>query len=490
LRTWLLLALLAAGPARAADADTAALQHAAELIAAGSAGDAGNVLQPILADPKRLAAHPEAWARLGDLWAARDLPEAAVLAWAKAAEADPVALGSSLARAVAIAPEVGDEGALEPWLVRLPPDLAEPTRTRAAILGARSLIRSGQFAGALDLLGTVPKHHPDFARAQDLRGIALANEGEYAESLAALLTAEAAAKDAPVELRARITANLGRAYYGGGNYVQAIRYLDAIPHQSVTWQDHLVEHAWARFAIGDHGGTIAVLHTLQTPYFADWYTAEADLLRLQAYFLLCKLTSATDAADAFLAKYTPIAAALDASVPKLDGSGAWADAVTFSTGGTPTLPPAVLHTVVHQAWFTDTVIALAAIDAETATAEAAPEPWMRRAVPLLRARRTALVTAGGERVLGRAKKARTELASLLQDVPVVKLDVLQLQTEVYSKAAATGKLDYGDRIGRLRKLRKTPGTRTWPVDDREVWADELGYYRVDIRSDCPQEPPQ
>ena len=123
-------------------------------------------------------------------------------------------------------------------------------------------------------------------------------------------------------------------------------------------------------------------------------------------------------------------------------------------------------------------------------AEKSAEPWIGRAAPLLRAHREEVMAAEGARVLARAQKARAELKTLLDDIPVLKLDLLAYKTQLYERAAATGSLDYGDRIGRLRDLRKARETHAWPFEE-EVWADELGYVRYDVRSDCPdQEPPR
>jgi hypothetical protein len=74
---------------------------------------------------------------------------------------------------------------------------------------------------------------------------------------------------------------------------------------------------------------------------------------------------------------------------------------------------------------------------------------------------------------------------MLDNVEITKLDILNFEQQLYEKAAATGKLDYGDRIGELRKARKQRGTRVWPYEG-EFWADELGYYRYDVRPDCPE----
>jgi len=478
---------LAAAPAWA---DDAADLRAAELAIAARDYDQGAALLiPILDDPAKEASHAVAWARLGDLWADNDFPNAAVLAWAEAAKRDPNALGPSLSRAVQVARETGDEASLEPWFAALPADLPEPGRTSAAVLGARFLIRGGKYAEAIALIGTVDSAHPDYARAQDLRGVAFSNQKMWGEALAALLLAQAASESSPPEERAMITHNLGRAYYGSGNYLKAVEHLGSVPRGSLAWQDAQFERAWAHFAIDDHVGTISVLQTWESPWFTDWYAPEADLLRLQAYFLLCKLVSAREEADRFEAKYTPMRNALDVAVPTLTPTAAWTDIIGWMDGEESKLPPGILYKFRYEERFDDAVALVKAIDAEGVRAEKNPAAWISRAAPMLRARRGAVIEAEGARVLARATAARAEIASILEDVPMLKLDLLTLESEFYSRAAITGTLEYGDRIGKLRDLRQQPGVRAWPAEG-EAWADELGYVRYDVRTDCPEEPPR
>jgi len=62
---------------------------------------------------------------------------------------------------------------------------------------------------------------------------------------------------------------------------------------------------------------------------------------------------------------------------------------------------------------------------------------------------------------------------------------MEYETRLYEQAGATGQLEFGDPIGRLRKLRKRKNTRVWAFEG-EYWADEVGYYRVVTRPDCPE----
>ena len=58
---------------------------------------------------------------------------------------------------------------------------------------------------------------------------------------------------------------------------------------------------------------------------------------------------------------------------------------------------------------------------------------------------------------------------------------------MYEKAAATGELDFGDKIGKLRNIRKNKrGSRVWPFQG-EFWADEINNYRSYLTNLCVEE---
>jgi hypothetical protein len=73
---------------------------------------------------------------------------------------------------------------------------------------------------------------------------------------------------------------------------------------------------------------------------------------------------------------------------------------------------------------------------------------------------------------------------MLYNVDITKLDMMQYEADLYSQASNTGKLNFGDPIGKLRRMSKKRGVRVWPYEGEE-WGDELGYYQYDARPDCP-----
>ena len=86
----------------------------------------------------------------------------------------------------------------------------------------------------------------------------------------------------------------------------------------------------------------------------------------------------------------------------------------------------------------------------------------------------------------RVEKARAELTEMLQGIQITGVDITTLEADLYERAAATGTLNFGDPSARLKTLRREKkGYHVWPFEG-EYWQDELGWYQVDARPDCPE----
>jgi hypothetical protein len=63
------------------------------------------------------------------------------------------------------------------------------------------------------------------------------------------------------------------------------------------------------------------------------------------------------------------------------------------------------------------------------------------------------------------------------------LDILRMKQQMFEQAALTGKeLEAAKAVKRTERIRK--GWQEWPFEG-EFWADELGYYKVDVVPSCP-----
>jgi tetratricopeptide (TPR) repeat protein len=319
--------------------------------------------------------------------------------------------------------------------------------------------------------------------------VILTQQSRYTDALAPLLTAQQLGKqqDRGERWNNVIVLNLGRAYFAAGNFPKAIQNYAQVERTSYYWPEAQFERAWAHFRLQDMTGTIALLMNHDSPFFTDWYFAEADLLRIYAMFMLCKFPQAGEEVDGFIAKFTPMSDELERSAAGMSAQTAWDQGVRYAKTGESDLPAAVIRKFGDDDRFSDAIASVEKAEDELKRlSNASANPFASEARTRLEDRRAELIELEGKRVLDHVQRRRAELKDMLSNVQVTKLDIMQFETRLYEQAAVTGELEFGDRIGKLRKLRKQKSIRVWPFQG-EYWADELGYFRVDTRPDCPED---
>lgn len=459
-------------------------------MAAGKKAAAADELLKILDDRAQRALHATAWMKMAELMESYDFKVAALHAWSNAIQADPIVTSSKLGHAIDLAEEVGDDTQLAMvFAENMGADVDAETRSRMAYLAARELVRQDELGAAAGLLLTVDKDSTVFLDAQLLKGVVLSMQGKHEEAVGPMLTAQAIARAEGRGPRfdAVVALNVARTYFGAENWNQAIFWFEKIPRDSVYWPESRYEAGWAYFRAEDMRGTLATLLNHKSPFFDEWFFPEADLLRAYAEFMMCKFGDASKSMDAFVERYRPLKTELDGTLGGYTTEQAWSDGVAMQQGSKPSLPPMVLRSFSYEERFAKSMEAVHSIEEELGRLGALEgHAISERARGWVEGRRDTIVDKEGGRVLAKAKYAQSELKDMLEGIELTRLDLLNLETEMYEKAAATGTLDYGDKLGKLRQMRKNrKGFRVWPYNG-EFWADELGWYVIDARPDCPE----
>lgn len=458
-------------------------------LASGQKARAADALVELLDDPARAPFHGEAAMRLGDLFAELSLPYAALIAYTRAFElsddTNTPLIGERVPKAIALADEVGDLAILErPFSRNLGLARNDDVRGRMAYLAAREATRNGSYGMALAALKMVKAGDPLYPEARVLEGVVLNQQGRPDDALKPLLEAQKVARDKDQRFQDMLWLNIGRSYYAGKNFPKAIQAFAAVSRESDFWPEAQFERAWAHFRIDDHQGTLALLHSLDTPFFADWYYPEADLLRIYSTFLMCKFPASEEQIKLFEVKYRGLYEQLRAWGNRSPEEAF--DAVrTFRDRGDPgPLPVAVLRPFRDEDRFAASMAAVdSANDELDRLKNASANPFSQRAREWVKARRDALIEAEGTRVKDRIAGQEAQLKEMLTNTQIFTVDILRMKTLLYEQAATIGKMpDAARDVGRQERLRK--GWREWPFEG-EIWADELGYYRVTATPECP-----
>ncbi len=469
---------------------TEALSAYDEAMESGEKTKAADALLPILDNEELSPLHGEAWVALGDLLVSFDMQYSALIAYANGIEANPETAASKVGLAMDLAADLGDDALLGPVLAtNVGVDVDPDTRSRMAYLAARHYFTSSELGMAKGILMMVSSDSPVYPDAQLLKGVLLAQQGKHSDALKPLLLAQETGRSAKRGERFvnMVELNVARAFFGAGNYPRAIEHYNYVDRGSEYWPHASSERAWSHFRLQDMNGTVALLMNHKSPYLIDWYYPEADLLRAYALFLLCKFPDASKEIDRFIAKHEPIMEVFQRELGTMGPQAAWDD-VRHHLGGQSTRMPAELL----RRYETEDRIhaAIATVDKAddelSRLANVSANPFAARATKVLQERRDELVANEGGRVLGHMTIAKSVLSGMMQDVQVTKLDMMQFETRMYERASITGEIELGDRVGQIRKLRRTSLARVWPYEG-EYWADELGYYRISARPDCPSD---
>lgn len=458
-------------------------------LAAGSKARAADALVSIVDDATLAEFHGEAYARLGDILNEMSLPYAALVAYTRAFETasdtNVAEVSVRVPKAIEIATKVGDLAILQkPFAGNLGLARTEDVRGEMAYLAAKENTRAGQWGTSSAILKMVKEGDPRWPDAKVLEGIVLNQQQRHEDALKAFDAAQRTGREKDVRWHDSVQLNTARTWYGAGNFPRAIEAYSRVSRESLFWPDAQFERAWAHFRIDDFNGALAQLLPFESSFFSKWYYPEADLLRIYSMFLLCKFPESERQIGHFKDKYQPVHAALSAWADKSDEDTFKAAKLYMQKGKTTELPEMIWRPWASEERFALSVQAVDAADDELKRMKAVQaNPFSEAAKEWLTARRDGLVKTEGARVKERFAAQEVELGGQLANSEIFILDILRMKQQMFEQAAITGKeLEAAKSVKRTERIRK--GWQEWPFEG-EFWADELGYYKIDITPECP-----
>lgn len=457
-----------------------------EAFKAGRKAQVADLLVEVVENPDHAVFHAEAYARLAGVLESLDLPFAALMAHERALATDADLASGSAKKAIALADKVGDTALLEKvFAANVGLDVDDATRSRMAYLAAREAHAKNNLGTAAAILKMVSKNDPYFPEAKTLEGVILARQGKPESALAPLLTAQAAGKQADrgQKFDNVTTLNIARSYYAAENWPRAIEYYAQLPRESRQWVDAVFERAWAHFRLSDTNGALALLGVHESPFFQDWYFPEATLLRAHSLFLMCKFPAASKQIDDFVARYTPMRDTL-AGVGARTPDDVFTQMRRHIEDGGGDLPEMVTWRFEAEDRFRDSLKAVRSAEDELARMKnVSANPFTEWASARVENRKDSLIRAEGARVQARAADMEAQLVQMLADAEINKLDLMQMEQRLYEMSAAKGKaVEARETVSRKKRVK--PDQRWWPWEG-EYWQDEVGYYRITSKPDCP-----
>ena len=459
----------------------------ADVFAAIEAGDqtlAADKLIELIENPDNEYYHVDAYAQLGGIYAKQGFPYAALLSYKAGLSLDATRIPSSVEESIALIDQVGDsEPVAEIFANNLSLEVSPEVRSRMSYLAARFAFSKGDFAPAQGILMMVQPSDPDFPEAQNLLGVIKSQQGQHDGAIAPLQIGYQKGLDAKksAKFQDAVLINMARAYFGAKNYPQASVYYSQIPRGSAYWLDAQFERAWSHFHMQDMNGVLGFLHTLQSPFFEDEPYSEGELLRIYGMVMLCKFNEANKSIDQFAVRFQPQQQKF-ASLAKESPQALFSAVQDAQKGDNSILPDITVRRYLQEDRMLDTLksIEVAKGEIEQLTGDNPSNSWARTQ---LQERVESIINTEGTRIQSDLQRQADQLQNQITSLQISKLDILDMETQLLNQAADRGKMEETKRQVKREKRIKS-GEMVWEYQG-EYWADEVGYYRLNTKSECP-----
>ncbi len=96
---------------------------------------------------------------------------------------------------------------------------------------------------------------------------------------------------------------LARVFYEVGLYDVALYYYQKIPRESARHAEAIFEKAWTYFQKNDFKRALGTFHTIDSPYYDQWYFPDIHILEATVYLNLCQFDYSKRALAEFTDRY-------------------------------------------------------------------------------------------------------------------------------------------------------------------------------------------
>ncbi len=302
--------------------------------------------------------------------------------------------------------------------------------------------------------------------------------------------------DDPERMKNLAWLSLGRVYYTAANARDAqgdiqvdgrllgaaIDAWERIPESSEYWLDALFEASWAFFVAEQYDRALGRIHALQSPYFADAYYPEADVVRAVILFSHCQLDAAESLTERFHHRYDGIHGALSRiAAARRDPSRAYALYAGLQNGDAGLHP--IVARLLRRELSDRELIRSVALEAHVRdeagrAGELAGDPrtaalgaWLGQELAVVGA---LSLDRAGELVSARLERLAEDLGERINDIDAVNLEI-QTQRRTAPPPGAARDDDVQIVADQEHMI--------WPFDG-EYWSDEIPYYRARVQNRC------
>ena len=353
--------------------------------------------------------------------------------------------------------------------------------------------RAGNFKEALGLFSSVPASSPFYARAKFMEGITHVRNYQAKPAARAFKALLRTAREAPKtkeikDFKQLAMLSLARVFYSTGQYDLSIKYYDQVPKRSANWLPALFESAWSHFQRNNFSRALGNIHTLNAPYFDDYFFPESLVLRAVVYWKHCLWERSQEAINRFKAKYPALQRAVDQLLKQYADPNDFfreAQKIRARKAGLSPQVARLAGTALADRTLEKTFALVRELDRELKQVEAADPAWKATAVASVVLQDLSLQKSLAEREAG--DLAQRRLKRLSGEIRELRKQAIKVEYEIINgkknelEAAVRGELVKPTRTA--REVRVDDEHELWPFDG-QYWRDELGSYRYKIQSRC------
>jgi len=377
-------------------------------------------------------------------------------------------------------------------------------------LMGRSKYNQGEFDKAIELFGRVDKENKWYVNARFFTGISYIRmrkaqpaAAAFRDIITALDDEEVEGVDDPARMKDLAWISLARVYYTAANRTtpegerkvdgvllgNAVEAWTQLEPESEYWLDSLFEASWAFFLADEYSRALGNVHTLNAPYFTNYFYPEALVLKAVVFFSNCQMSNATAVVQQFHEKYDPVKQKLDELLTKYQDNAQFFEFLQAIRAGKTDLAHEV-RGIVRSAVSDRAVLAnleyVALLDDENRNLEQSPAQFKGSSLgariqqDVLVAKSFA-VDQAGDTAKARYNRLIEDMQDLSNQVDTVEIEVLnyqrgQISAELQQQQTAAGQSTGGSVF-------VSPEHNVWPFNG-EYWRDELGYYRQEVTYKC------
>lgn len=355
-----------------------------------------------------------------------------------------------------------------------------------------------EWTTAVAFLDAVTPRAKDYAKAQYLKGYMEVQNDLYKSAVQsfqrAIVATEENGSDPEVKELAYLA--LARIAYRIGDYDAAIYYYRKIPARSYKQATAFYESTWVYFLKGDYSRAIGTMHTLDSPFFSQYFYPEMWILEATAYLNTCHFDRTRLSLQRFEKDVIPVIAPLEAFLAATTKPEEYYNAIVATAAGKKSynLPDKLLAPVLANVEFYNLYRTIKQIEMEIGRLE---KDGVR-------------LGQFGSDLLGKLRKLHADrIRQVGFTIRLILSDELKELQKFRTKSIELGidlddlEIEERDRAQALLDSGATPeqtpeaessgtsaivgsDTWRWPFEG-EYWADEIGAYRSFMKDLCVRE---